>query len=165
MTDAPKTADRERGEEESPSPTVRVLICGGREWRDHAWPWAHLDWLYKTVAPFGRVITGGAPGIDTIAHRWAVKRGIETEVFQADWSREGRAAGPLRNQRMIDQGRPQLVIAFPGGRGTADMVNRAKAAGVDVITVPNPAAGAQRSELTDPPAQPTTQPKASTHDR
>lgn len=44
----------------------------------------------------------------------------------------GKAAGPIRNQRMLDEGKPDLVVAFPGGRGTADMVRRAKAAGVPV---------------------------------
>lgn len=45
---------------------------------------------------------------------------------------EGKAAGPIRNQRMLDDGKPDRVLAFPGGRGTANMVKLAKAAGVPV---------------------------------
>ena len=53
------------------------------------------------------------------------------ELFPADWKVRGRAAGHIRNQQMLDEGRPHLVVAFPGGRGTADMVRRARAAGIE----------------------------------
>jgi len=53
----------------------------------------------------------------------------------ANWAGLGRKAGPIRNQEMLDQGRPNMVVAFPGGRGTADMVRRARGAGVEVIEV------------------------------
>jgi hypothetical protein len=53
----------------------------------------------------------------------------------ADWNTHGRAAGPIRNQRMLDEVKPELVVAFPGGRGTADMVRRAREAGVNVYLV------------------------------
>jgi len=56
-------------------------------------------------------------------------------MVRAKWSKHGRAAGPIRNQEMIDECKPDLVVAFPGGRGTADMVRRAKAAGIRVIEV------------------------------
>lgn len=54
-----------------------------------------------------------------------------TEI--ADWSKYGKAAGPMRNQKMLDEYKPDLVVALPGGRGTADMVSRARVAGVEVI--------------------------------
>ncbi|WP_245576775.1 SLOG family protein [Kaistia adipata] len=78
------------------------------------------------------VISGMATGADTLAAEWAERFGFPLRKFPADWKAHGRAAGPIRNQRMIDEGRPDLVIAFPGGRGTADMVRRAKAAGIEV---------------------------------
>lgn len=68
---------------------------------------------------------------------WAQSRSIkETYAFPADWKRYGRGAGPVRNQQMIEEGGADGCIAFPGGRGTADMVRRAKNAGLDVIEVP-----------------------------
>jgi hypothetical protein len=79
------------------------------------------------------VVHGGAKGADALAGRWADAREVNTEVFYADWAR-GKRAGPERNQRMLDS-KPDLVVAFPGGRGTADMVRRAKAAGIEVIEV------------------------------
>jgi hypothetical protein len=81
------------------------------------------------------VIEGGAAGADRWARSWARLRAIDVETYEAQWARDGRAAGPIRNQAMLINGRPDLVVAFPGGRGTADMVRRAKAAGVRVIEV------------------------------
>jgi hypothetical protein len=78
------------------------------------------------------IIHGGAAGADWCAGAVAELRDIPQSVFKADWKAHGRAAGPIRNQQMLDQGKPDLVLAFPGGRGTADMVRRAKAAGVEV---------------------------------
>ncbi|HVM95122.1 MAG TPA: hypothetical protein VMT89_01980, partial [Candidatus Acidoferrales bacterium] len=62
-------------------------------------------------------------------------RGVKRLGFMADWRRNGRAAGPIRNQQMLTEGKPDLVVAFPGGRGTRDMVNKAKAANVAVTVI------------------------------
>lgn len=61
--------------------------------------------------------------------------GVKHLPFEADWHTHGRAAGPIRNRRMIEEGKPDLVVAFPGGRGTANMVNQARAAGIEVREV------------------------------
>jgi predicted Rossmann-fold nucleotide-binding protein len=111
---------------------IRVLVCGGRGFANSALLWETLDRLHATRC-FGLVITGGARGADTLAHEWAVSRGIETVVYMAEWERLGRKAGPVRNQRMLQEGKPDLVIAFPGGRGTANMTGQADAAGIEVI--------------------------------
>jgi len=80
--------------------------------------------------PITSVIAGGANGADTMAKHLAHAWNVPFRMFRADWNTHGKAAGPIRNQRMLDEGKPDLVVAFPGGRGTADMVRRAKAAGV-----------------------------------
>lgn len=85
--------------------------------------------------PITRVIHGGAAGADHFADGWAAVQKVPTTIFEARWDKDGRAAGPIRNQRMLDEGKPDLVLAAPGGNGTADMVRRAKAAGVRVVTV------------------------------
>lgn len=114
---------------------MRVLVCGGRDYADRGVvagalspyrPSSVLD-ATETI-----LILGGAPGADTLAEEWADVWGVRKRVFLADWNKHGRAAGPLRNQRMLDEGKPNLVVAFPGGRGTADMCARAEAAGVPV---------------------------------
>ncbi len=81
------------------------------------------------------LVNGGAKGADFAGRWWAERFGMQVETYEADWDTHGRAAGPIRNQRMIDEGKPDLVLAFPGGRGTADMVRRAEKAGIEVRRV------------------------------
>ncbi len=64
---------------------------------------------------------------------WARSRQHQAIARMADWTTHGRAAGPIRNARMLAEYHPDLVIAFPGGRGTLDMVSKAERAGVAVI--------------------------------
>jgi len=85
--------------------------------------------------PFEVVIHGDYRGADKCAKMWAISRGVREEPYPADWASHGKAAGPKRNQRMIDEGRPDIVVAFPGGDGTADMVERARAARIRVVEI------------------------------
>jgi hypothetical protein len=114
---------------------MRVLICGGRTYADRAQLCAELDRLHAEYA-FGTIISGSASGADALAVEWAQARGIATQVFAAEWGTFGRrgSASPPRNARMLES-RPDIVVAFPGGRGTANMVKQAKAAGVWVLAV------------------------------
>ena len=83
------------------------------------------------------VIHGGARGADSLAAQWCIKQRVPEMVFRAAWSQVGLAAGPRRNARMLAEGRPDLVVAFPGGRGTEDMVRKARLAGVRVNDLRN----------------------------
>ena len=111
---------------------MRVLVCGGRDFDDG---YVLECTLNRLKIPPTHIIEGGASGADHLAALWAGFHSVPHTTFQADWKAHGRAAGPIRNQQMIDEGKPDLVIAFPGGKGTADMVRKARAAGVDVIEV------------------------------
>lgn len=82
-----------------------------------------------------KIIHGGANGADSLAHQYAHISGIPVTVYPADWKKHGRGAGPIRNAQMLTEGKPDLVVAFPGGTGTKDMVTRAKRAGVEVLEV------------------------------
>jgi hypothetical protein len=120
---------------------VRILVCGGRDFCNKDRLFSQLDelcmargWL-RLGKPDVKVIAGGARGADALAVEWARDRGCPYEEFPADWAREGRAAGILRNQRMLEVSGPEFVVAFPGGRGTADMVRRARLAGIEVIEI------------------------------
>lgn len=113
---------------------MRVLVCGGRDFEDET---AVNNFLFRLddERNITSIIHGGANGADSLAGETAVRLRVPCQVFRANWKRDGKAAGPIRNQRMLDEGKPDLVVAFPGGRGTADMIRRARAAGVEVMEV------------------------------
>ena len=110
---------------------MRVIICGGRHYNDARRAFAALDEIAVAWPRSATVLHGAAPGADMIASDWARSRGFNVVAFPADWKRQGRAAGILRNIDMLKSG-ADLVVAFPGGRGTADMVSRARSAGVEI---------------------------------
>lgn len=113
---------------------TRVLVCGGRDFRDRALVFETMDALLKERG-IATVIHGCASGADHEAEVWSVSRRLKVMRYAADWKQHGRAAGPIRNAKMLADGKPDVVVAFPGGRGTADMVRRARAANVEVIEV------------------------------
>ena len=112
--------------------TDRVLICGSRDWTD--------PFVIQTVLnafPSGTVIIHGAGrGADSIAAEIASAMGFDVLPFPAKWAKYGPKAGPIRNQQMLDEGKPTEVHAFSNnlvkGSGTFDMVERARKAGLPV---------------------------------
>lgn len=120
------------------------VVCGGRDFSNaQVFDGAMSDLLRLRGCPI-RVVHGAARGADTLADGWGNKMAVPVTRIPADWDAHGRAAGPLRNQKILDEYPVDLVIAFPGGRGTADMVRRARTAGIDVaeITLPPTPSGA-----------------------
>jgi hypothetical protein len=125
---------------------MRVLVCGGRDYNDRDHIWNELCRLDIERGPFTCVIHGAARGADYEAMIWAQcernnGRKVLHAPFVAEWDKYGRAAGSIRNARMLREGRPDLVIAFPGGKGTANMIGQAKAKGVEVIQIKGREAG------------------------
>lgn len=108
---------------------MKVLVCGSRGFVDY-------DWIKEELAKLdvALVIHGAARGADALASQAATELGIPQQAFPADWNRYGKSAGYVRNQQMLDEGRPDLVMAFYAGRtpGTSMMVNIARKAGVEV---------------------------------
>lgn len=116
---------------------MRLLVCGGRSYGYKENGNKDMDVfregakLIQSYCPTV-IIHGGARGADEIAAFAADKYSIPVMRFKADWKRWGRRAGPIRNHDMLETGEPDRVLFFPGGRGTEDMVNRAKLAFVPV---------------------------------
>jgi len=111
---------------------MKVLICGGRDFQD----FELMSDVLEPI-PISSVVQGGARGADLLAAKWAESRRIPFRQHEADWLQYGKRAGPMRNLQMLAEHPDiQLVIAFPGGKGTAHMVKIAKAAGIEVIEVP-----------------------------
>ena len=111
---------------------MRVLVCGGRNYHNKTFIFKILDDL-KQNNVVDCIIEGNASGADRIAGYWARSNKITNIKFMADWENLGVAAGPVRNRQMLIEGKPDLVIAFPGGRGTANMISQAKKFNVEVI--------------------------------
>lgn len=133
---------------------TRLLVCGGRHYGElppgcppeQKGPYRviaaqeafilreTLDHLHVD-RKFTMLVNGAAKGADRHAVQWALRKGLTINTFCPDWKKLGKAAGPIRNQQMLDIGKPSLIVAFPGGAGTADMVRRAKAAHIEVIEI------------------------------
>ena len=109
---------------------MRVLVCGGRNYIDIEKMKEILDALVPEV-----VIHGNATGADRLAELWAIKNEIEIERYPADWGQYGRSAGPIRNKQMLIEGRPDMVVAFPGGTGTQNMIKLASEEGIPIKVV------------------------------
>jgi hypothetical protein len=115
-----------------------VLVCGGRAYKDDEYFFKCLEELL-TPRPVARLIHGGATGADSLAGVFAKQKGWPVTVYYADWVKDGRAAGPRRNARMLKEGKPDLIIGFPtygdANKGTRHMLEIGRKAGVKVIEV------------------------------
>jgi hypothetical protein len=130
---------------------VKVLVCGGRDYgtelitdkggKSRRVPclveknilWDYLGVMHRGVA-FTHVIHGNASGADNLADTWAREHGVQRVIVPADWNTLGKSAGMIRNRRMLEL-QPDIVVAFPGGRGTEGMVRIANEGGVEVHRV------------------------------
>lgn len=134
----------------------RILVCGGRDFNNYSLVRDTLDNYCKDngfiygpdiidytdgTEPFEHwipkchIIQGGARGADSLAGKWAVENHQEMTMYFADWEQYGKSAGYVRNRQMLVEGNPDVVIAFPGGKGTKNMIDIARKAGVKVIEV------------------------------
>ena len=123
----------------APSHSLVIVAGGGRD----------LLWLPAQIAAVllartsGQLVHGllhgGARGADRTIGRAAHQLGWPVEVLPADWRRHGRAAGPIRNRELLELAISRaedlssaaapvsvLVVAFPGGAGTASLVREAR---------------------------------------
>lgn len=118
---------------------IKMLVCGGREFDDLQ---LFID-VMKSIEEKKEfaarqpvvIIEGGAKGADFLARCWAKYCGYQHEPYPADWKKYGRSAGYIRNKQMLDEGRPDFVVAFPGGSGTEDMVQQTRARSIEVIEI------------------------------
>lgn len=114
---------------------MKVLVCGGRDFTDYFKLCNEMDKLPLDENQPITIIHGAARGADTLAGKYAEECGFDVRAFPALWDKHGKSAGPIRNALMLREGKPDLCIAFPGGKGTANMIKQAKEAGVEVRIV------------------------------
>jgi hypothetical protein len=141
--------------------SVIVLVCGGRDYQNYRLLRQVLDEFHQrrfiellvhgnagrdervqTTYPlsfaFAPLYQRLWEGADRLAEEWAIYNRVPFwpyPVSRIDWEELGKRAGPVRNQRMLDERSPDVCIAFPGNDGTADMVRRARKRGLEVIEI------------------------------
>jgi hypothetical protein len=104
---------------------MKVLVCGGRNYQNKNKVYSILDSIHRET-PISLIIHGGAKGADSFAREWAIDNDIIFQTYHADWNRYGKVAGRFRNTEMLEKSQPNLVVAFPGGNGTAHMISITK---------------------------------------
>lgn len=107
---------------------ITILVCGGRDYKNSAKVYEVLNELHLSHGPIGLIINGGAAGADYRSTYWAKLHGIPVHVYHAQWEALGKRAGPIRNALMLKSEKIDIVVAFPGKAGTADMIKKAKRA-------------------------------------
>lgn len=113
-----------------------VVITGGRDFKDKQFVWDSMD-FHAVELGITEVVNGRAKsGVDQFVHEWCKERGVPERPYPADWDTHGDAAGPLRNQEMIDR-EPEIerCLVFPGGTGTTDMARRCRKAGIERVII------------------------------
>ncbi|KQT28386.1 hypothetical protein ASG57_17110 [Bradyrhizobium sp. Leaf396] len=120
---------------------MRLLVCGGRHFEDAEMVHHELTALHWRK-PISVVVHGSIAGVGIIAEAWARRHGIAVVRYPPNWEFYGKKAEGLRCDFMLTDSRPDFVVAFPGGRHTADLVQRAINVGLAVLAIPPNTAGA-----------------------
>lgn len=112
--------------------SLRLLVCGDRDWEHRNFLYDTLDTInFRTPGGISVIIEGEAKGADRMARDWALFHRIEVARYPAFWNIYKQGAGPIRNQQMIDEGKPDRAAAFhndiANSKGTGDMIRRLKA--------------------------------------
>lgn len=108
-----------------------VIVTGGRDYRNLGKVKEVLD-----LFDISHLIQGGASGADLIAAGYSTLYPKITSItIQADWTKHGKAAGPIRNREMLMKYPNAIVVAFPGGKGTENCIKQALELGHLVLQV------------------------------
>ena len=113
----------------------KILVCGGRDFDNARLIYDVLSRQSNIIDNDITIIEGAARGVDTLAAYIAIYLGYKIEEYPADWDKYKNSAGSIRNKQMLDEGKPDLVIAFPGGRGTLNMKTQARSQNIPIIEI------------------------------
>ena len=116
---------------------MRLLVTGGRNFDNRLIVFGVLLTFHEHC-PITVLGHGDAPGLDRTAAEWAELVGVPVLAYRANWALHGPHAGPVRNAQMLRDFKPDMLMAFPGGTGTAHMVTLARKAQVPVAMIEIP---------------------------
>lgn len=109
---------------------MKVIIAGGRDIHDYNLVLAALE--ASGIHSITEVVSGMAPGVDTLAVRYAQENNLPLAEFHADWRKHGKAAGPIRNRQMAEYGEALVAVWDGESRGTKNMIEEATKRGLRV---------------------------------
>lgn len=116
---------------------MKLLVCGGRYYNNKEIVFSTLNGILAKY-PITEIIQGGATGADALAREWAEANAVACITYHASWKTFGKSAGPIRNEWMLKDSDPDDFVAFPGGKGTANMIKLAREAGLTGIIIKEP---------------------------
>jgi len=114
---------------------MKVIIAGSRHTTNYR---IIVEAVNESGFDITEVISGGARGVDSLGERFALNNNVAVKKFTANWSKHGRAAGPMRNQQMADYADALIAIPSRISIGTRDMIKKAEKAGLTVFIQENP---------------------------
>jgi hypothetical protein len=106
---------------------MRVIIAGGRDYHNYN---TVLDAIVECNFNIQTVVSGGAKGVDALGEKYAVDADVKLVVYPADWEKNGRAAGPIRNRKMAENADALIAIWDGKSRGTKNMIETATKLGL-----------------------------------
>jgi hypothetical protein len=116
------------------STKLRILVCGSRNWKDEK---GEIKKFINSLPENAIIVEGAAKGADSLAAEYAKNRGLRVNEFPANWDAHGKAAGFIRNKEMLEDGYPNVVVAYSKNlktsKGTLDMVTQSMKAGIPVF--------------------------------
>ena len=113
-------------------PPFRVIIAGSRGFKDFQGFCDYADKVLARKAQEGQIVvlSGHCRGVDLMGEAYAKTKGYTVELHPADWQRYGRSAGPKRNKEMAAAAHALIAIWDGQSRGTKNMIDEARAAGL-----------------------------------
>lgn len=112
---------------------TKIAITGDRHYTDFI---TIANYIEPRIKPEDEIITGDATGVDTIVASWATYNHRHLTVYKADWNKYGKAAGPIRNQKIAINA-DHLIVFYGGGPGSKNMIKQMATLGksVDIIDI------------------------------
>jgi hypothetical protein len=111
---------------------LRLAVVGSRSCEDYELVSGFLG-HFINQKPI--IVSGGAKGVDSLAERFADENELKKKIYKADWSKYGRAAGPIRNQQIVDNANAMIAFATKDSKGTKNSVKLAVKKGIPVLVV------------------------------
>ena len=106
----------------------RIVVAGCRDYKNYEEVKKYIDSCISDICKEYKLIfiSGCCRGVDALGERYAKESGYKIERYPAEWKKYGRAAGPIRNEKMAACA--DLIICFWDGksRGTKTMIEFAK---------------------------------------